>query len=82
MGYQLLASFSMYQNTKKLLDTSGSKRPELIPCLDGIRFLSMTWVVLLHTYDLSTFSTLFTAVNKYDIYYVSDVNMASCVMVT
>ncbi len=61
----------MYQNTKKLMDTSGSKRPELIPCLDGIRFLSMTWVVILHTYDYSTRTSLFTVMNKNDIYEVS-----------
>ncbi len=70
MGLQLLINFSMYQNTKKLMDTSGSKRPELIPCLDGIRFLSMTWVVIFHTYDYSTHTLLFTVMNKNDIYEV------------
>ncbi len=71
MGTQLLTSFSCYKNTKKLLDTSGSKRPELIPCLDGIRFLSMTWVVAFHTYDFSTTSVQYTASNKNDLYYAS-----------
>ncbi len=71
IGYQLLASFSIYQNTKKLLDTSSSKRPELIPCLDGIRFLSMTWVVVYHTYTFTTDTVLLTAINANDIHKVS-----------
>ncbi len=75
LGYQLILGFSMYQNARKLLDTSGSKKPELIPCLDGIRFLSMTWVVIFHTYDYSAHTTLYTVINRKDIYEVKFVRL-------
>ena len=45
--HQLLLSFSVIRNTKDLLDTT--QKPIDITCLHGLRFLSMTWVMLGHT---------------------------------
>ncbi|CAL1261955.1 unnamed protein product [Larinioides sclopetarius] len=40
--------FCIFTNGEKLLNTAKSEGQ--IPCLHGIRFLSMNWVILLHTY--------------------------------
>ncbi|XP_066275301.1 nose resistant to fluoxetine protein 6-like [Branchiostoma lanceolatum] len=40
--------FSLYTNVGKLLSTR--QAPGSIKCLHGIRFISMTWVILGHTY--------------------------------
>ncbi|XP_078664426.1 nose resistant to fluoxetine protein 6-like isoform X2 [Branchiostoma floridae x Branchiostoma belcheri] len=48
---RLLLAFSIYNNLERLFSTkqtSGS-----IPCLHGIRFLSLSWVILGHTYIYS-----------------------------
>lgn len=45
-GQRALIAFSVYTNTKKLLDTSTSKGS--LTCLHGIRFITMTWVVIGH----------------------------------
>ncbi|XP_037072333.1 nose resistant to fluoxetine protein 6-like [Pollicipes pollicipes] len=44
---QALLAFSVYTNTQKLLDTT--PRKGTLACLHGIRFFSMTWVVLGHS---------------------------------
>ncbi|CAK8686755.1 unnamed protein product [Clavelina lepadiformis] len=44
--YRILTSFSIIKNTKKLLDTT--QRPTDITCLHGMRFISMSWVILGH----------------------------------
>ncbi|XP_059140219.1 nose resistant to fluoxetine protein 6-like isoform X2 [Physella acuta] len=47
----ILLAFSVYTNGKKVLDTrqpAGS-----LTAIHGIRFLSMTWVILGHTYNVS-----------------------------
>ncbi|XP_043218920.1 nose resistant to fluoxetine protein 6-like [Amphibalanus amphitrite] len=43
---RVLVAFSLYTNTKKLLDTSTSKGT--LRCIHGIRFFSMTWVLMGH----------------------------------
>ncbi|XP_037084155.1 nose resistant to fluoxetine protein 6-like [Pollicipes pollicipes] len=43
---QALLAFSVYTNTQKLLDTT--PREGTLACLHGIRFFTMTWVVLGH----------------------------------
>ncbi|XP_035660415.1 nose resistant to fluoxetine protein 6-like [Branchiostoma floridae] len=48
---RLLLAFSVYNNIEKLLSTKQS--PDSITCLHGIRFLSLTWIVLGHTYYFS-----------------------------
>ncbi|XP_025112800.1 nose resistant to fluoxetine protein 6-like [Pomacea canaliculata] len=45
---QILVSFSVYTNGSKLLSTTQSHNN--LACLHGIRFFSMTWVVLGHTF--------------------------------
>ena len=51
---QLLLGFSIYSNTKRLFKiTRPSKAPgasEHLSCLDGMRFISMTLVLLGHTF--------------------------------
>ncbi|PSN45475.1 hypothetical protein C0J52_08663 [Blattella germanica] len=49
---EILIAFSLYTNGKKLLNTDTSK--ETIPCLHGIRFISICWIVLGHRYMVST----------------------------
>ena len=51
---KLLVGFSLYSNTKKLMDTKVLRGQ--ISCLNGIRFLSMTWVLLTHTLSMLTFA--------------------------
>ena len=41
-------NFGLFNNTKRFLDTTPPKGDDHISCLDGIRFISMTWVVLGH----------------------------------
>lgn len=54
---KLLLSFSVYSNAKKILSTR--KTSETLTALNGIRFLSISWVVLGHTFAfvLSNIST-------------------------
>lgn len=53
--FQIIMSFSAYTNLRKLFTIN--KTADQLDCLNGIRFLSMTWVVLGHTYAFSAFST-------------------------
>ncbi|XP_066294089.1 nose resistant to fluoxetine protein 6-like [Branchiostoma lanceolatum] len=52
MSCRVLLCFSLYTNIAKLLSTS--QAPGAIKCLHGIRFLSMTWVILGHTYAFAS----------------------------
>ena len=49
LGYKLLLSFSAYTNGVALMKTDGTGSGHL-DCLNGIRFLSMTWVVVGHSF--------------------------------
>ncbi|OWF53651.1 nose resistant to fluoxetine protein 6-like [Mizuhopecten yessoensis] len=49
MMSNILVAFSVYTNGAKLLNTSAP--PGSLTALNGIRFLSMTWVILGHTYS-------------------------------
>ncbi|GBN53727.1 Nose resistant to fluoxetine protein 6, partial [Araneus ventricosus] len=40
--------FCIFTNGEKILNTANSEGQ--LPCLHGIRFLSMNWVIILHTY--------------------------------
>jgi hypothetical protein len=42
--------FGLYSNTARWLNTSIPKGADHLGCLDGIRFISMTWVVLGHVW--------------------------------
>ena len=44
---RVLLALSIYTNGKKLLATQ--RTPGSLDCVQGIRFLSMTWVILGHT---------------------------------
>ncbi|XP_067946999.1 nose resistant to fluoxetine protein 6-like [Watersipora subatra] len=48
LGILFLKSFSLYENLPKLLDSSS--KPNQLQALDGIRFLSMSWVIMGHVY--------------------------------
>ncbi|XP_035827794.1 uncharacterized protein LOC118478390 [Aplysia californica] len=45
---QVLRSFSVYSNAQKIMSTK--EAPGAIGCIHGLRFFSMTWIVLLHIY--------------------------------
>ena len=51
MWYTMLMFFSIRQNVVKLLDTS--RPPAVIKSIDGVRAISMTWVIWGHTYFYS-----------------------------
>ncbi|GIY49817.1 nose resistant to fluoxetine protein 6, partial [Caerostris darwini] len=42
--------FCIFTNGEKILNTTSSEGQ--LPCLHGIRFLSMSWVILCHTYTM------------------------------
>jgi peptidoglycan/LPS O-acetylase OafA/YrhL len=46
---QIFIGFSAYSNTVKIFSTS-SIRSDSLTCINGIRFLSMTWVLFGHAY--------------------------------
>ena len=47
---KLILGFGLYGNFSKWLDTNIPKGSGHLGCLDGIRFLSMSWVVLCHSW--------------------------------
>ena len=67
--YTFLMNFSAYSNTVKLFDVNIPKNANHLECLDGIRFLSISWVVLGHT--LSNVIQYFSIT---DVSFVSRVN--------
>ena len=46
-----MINFSLYSNTKRLFNVSLPQSGDHLGCLDGLRFISMTWVVLGHTFS-------------------------------
>uniref|UniRef100_A0A0C9RKI0 Nrf-6_0 protein n=3 Tax=Fopius arisanus TaxID=64838 RepID=A0A0C9RKI0_9HYME len=50
----IVLSFSAYTNSQYIFDTSKSRSMD---CLDGLRFLSMGWVLLVHTALYGTWMT-------------------------
>ena len=70
--YTCLMNFSAYSNTVKLFDVNIPKNANHLECLDGIRFLSISWVVLGHT--LSNVIQYFSIT---DVSFVSRVNICS-----
>jgi len=48
----LLLGFSAYSNTKALFTvTPKNTKKDVLTCLNGIRFISMTWVIVGHAYS-------------------------------
>ncbi|GLV35557.1 uncharacterized protein CBL_01293 [Carabus blaptoides fortunei] len=60
--HELFVTFSLYSNIKKL--TKIKKDVDQIPCINGIRFISMMWIVLGHRY---MFGAIFPNVNYLDM---------------
>ena len=50
---KILIAFSVYTNGSKLL--SAKRRPGTLGALDGVRFISMSWVILGHTFAFTLF---------------------------
>lgn len=55
--YKFLVAFSVVSNAKKILSTEASVINRPLQALHGIRFLSMTWVILGHTYLFALMGT-------------------------
>ncbi|GLV35556.1 uncharacterized protein CBL_01294 [Carabus blaptoides fortunei] len=53
-AHLILVAFSVYTNGRKLLTVS--KNPGQLECINGLRFISMMWVVIGHTYFTAFFS--------------------------
>ena len=51
VGMQLMKSFSLYETVPKMMDSS--PKPNQLQGLDGIRFLSMSWVILGHVWSMA-----------------------------
>lgn len=61
---KLLSSFSLPKNVPQLLKTSNTPSPRVIPCLNGIRCLTIIWIILGHGY---MYLLLAPTINAYDI---------------
>ncbi|XP_062602916.1 nose resistant to fluoxetine protein 6-like [Saccostrea cucullata] len=59
---KILLSFSIYTNAKKILNTSQPKGS--LTAVNGIRFLSMSWVILGHTWAFTATSQFGCKSNK------------------
>ncbi|XP_033763775.1 nose resistant to fluoxetine protein 6-like [Pecten maximus] len=55
---RLILSFSVWTNVKKLLNTDD--KPDTIGAINGIRFFSMSWVILAQTFSSALDSNVFT----------------------
>ena len=51
---KMFQSFSLYTNGKNLLSTESTSKDHL-DCMNGMRFFSMTWVVLGHSFFITFF---------------------------
>ena len=60
---KLLNCFSMLSNNNKILSTT-SVVVDNLACLNGIRVLSTTWIVLYHSYDKANYSPMY---NKFSM---------------
>jgi hypothetical protein len=47
---KFLFGFSAYKNTKLLFSISPKGNSEMLHCLNGIRFISITWIILGHVF--------------------------------
>ncbi|XP_017061001.2 LOW QUALITY PROTEIN: nose resistant to fluoxetine protein 6 [Drosophila ficusphila] len=59
-----LCTFSLVKSLPQLLKTTNSPSPRVIPCLNGIRCLTIIWIILGHGY---MFLLLAPNINAYDI---------------
>ena len=56
---KFLLGFGIYNNTSRLMNTNIPKGADHLGCIDGIRFLSMSWVVLCHSWGTAFDNPLF-----------------------
>ncbi|KAH8352937.1 hypothetical protein KR084_007429, partial [Drosophila pseudotakahashii] len=61
---KLLGSFSLRKNVPQLLKTSSKPSPRVIQCLNGIRCLTIIWIILGHGY---MYLLLAPNINAYEI---------------
>ncbi|XP_017075501.2 LOW QUALITY PROTEIN: nose resistant to fluoxetine protein 6 [Drosophila eugracilis] len=61
---KILGSFSLLTNLPQLLKTSNTPSPRVIPCLNGIRCLTIIWIILGHGY---MYLLLSPTINAYEI---------------
>lgn len=47
--HEILIAFSVISNTKKIIKSS--KNPEQLLCLNGVKAISMAWVIIGHEYE-------------------------------
>ncbi len=67
---RLLKCFSVDVNGKKVLNTDiSSANADYLDCVDGIRVLSMLWIILGHTYFVATSLYLRNPMKKFNLYY-------------
>ena len=50
MGIQILTSFSLVSNMDFIFKVNGGKKGQRFDCLEGMRAISMTWVILGHNF--------------------------------
>ena len=50
MMFQLITAFSLYSNMEFIFQQNNQKGTNRLDCLDGIRAISMTWVILGHNF--------------------------------
>lgn len=60
--FKILSGFSAYTNTKRIFDISNNSEGKL-DCLDGIRSLSISWVIMGHSYGF-----FMSIAGKFNIY--------------
>ena len=51
LWYKFFILFSVPRNVAVFTKITPKDTPNIISCFDGLRMLSMSWVVLGHTYD-------------------------------
>lgn len=56
-GYYCYRMFSVYTNTKRLVTFNSN--PNALECLDGIRSISMMWVIISHSFSTFTINMNF-----------------------
>ena len=50
MGFKILTSFSIISNMEFIFKVSDGKKGQRFDCLEGMRAISMTWVILGHNF--------------------------------